>query len=596
MTSPSSLLLLKRDALLRHTAHLPTLIGLLGLCLALALGFWQKNDLELRAEAEFRHRMLSLTVEVERRLQQPIYGLNGLKADTAAQQKILSRADFRAHVGARDLPKEFPGVLGFGFIQRVQRADLGAFEAAERADGAPQFVVHTQGDEVHDDLYVIKLIKSSGLNVGALGLDIGSEGVRRAAVQRAVDTGKPTLTAAITLIQDVKQTPGMLLFVPVYKNGLQPANTQERRASLLGLLYAPIVLAELLNPMPNFADKQITFELIDDAGPQGPILLFDASRDTAQLANPLAAPTRARFSQSQPLWILGRALTFRVSSTPQFDASIDDTSPWLTLAGGALLSVLLALLLRQQMTGRRRAEDMAESMTRTLRRDEARARDFSLCASDWCWETDAQHRYSYLSDNFEQAYGMSKQQLLGTNPKDIPGFTALNPSEVVQLQRDQREARRPFRNFEFQVQSSTKDAVWMTVSGRPFFDGQGQFLGYRGVASSITTRKKIEKERSDLAQVLQDKNVELDKARILAEKGNQAKSDFLSHMSHELRTPLNAILGFSQILESDEPPLLPAQQQSLDQISKAGWSLLSLIDEILERVSAESGQKSAQGS
>jgi PAS domain S-box-containing protein len=191
---------------------------------------------------------------------------------------------------------------------------------------------------------------------------------------------------------------------------------------------------------------------------------------------------------------------------------------------------------------------------------------------------------------------MSKQQLLGTNPKDIPGFTALNPSEVVQLQRDQREARRPFSNFEFQVQSSTEDAVWMTVSGQPFFDGQGQFLGYRGVASSITTRKIIEKERSDLALTLHQKNTELDKARILAEKGNQAKSDFLSHMSHELRTPLNAILGFSQMLESDDPPLSPAQQQSLDQISKAGWSLLSLIDEILERVSAESGQKSAQGS
>ena len=593
MTSPSTLLSLKRDAFLRHYTQLPTLIGLLGLCLAAAIDFWQKDDLDQRAKADFLHHSARVAAEVDRRLQLPIYGLNGLAGAIAAKQKSLSRAEFRAYMGARDLPKEFPGIRGFGFIQHVQRAELGAFVAAERADGAPDFAVRTLEPEVHDDLYVIKLIEALGRNEGALGLDIGSEGVRRAAAQRAVDTGKPTLTAAIALVQDAKPSPGMLLLVPVYKNGLQPGNTQERRASLLGLLYAPIVLKELFDAMPYVVDQQLDFDLTDDAGPRGAILLFDSKHETSQLGNPLAAPTGRRFSQSQSFLLLGRALTLRIHSTPQFDASLDTLSPWLTWAGGTLMSVLLALLLRQQITGRRRAEVMAESITQTLRRDEERARDFSLCASDWCWETDAQHRYSYLSDNFEQAYGMSKQQLLGTNPRDIPGFGALNALEVVRVQREQREAHLPFSNFEFQVQSNNDDAAWMTVSGRPCFDAQGQFLGYRGVASSITARKKIEKERSDLAQALQLKNLELDKALLVAERGNQAKSAFLSQMNHELRTPLNAILGFSQMLESDEPPLLPAQQQNLDQISKAGWYLLSLIDEILNRVSAESGEKSA---
>jgi PAS domain S-box-containing protein len=595
MTSPSALLLLKREALMRHTTHLSTLIGLLGLCLSVAVGLWQKSDHEQRAEAEFQHRSTRIAAQVEQRLQLPIYGLNGLRGAIAAQQKMLSRTEFRAYVGARDLPKEFPGIRGFGFIAHVQRADLGAFVAAERADGAPQFSIRTLGDETHDDLYVVKLIESSGLNAGALGLDIGSEGVRRAAVQRAVDTGKPTLTAALALVQNTKQSPGMLLFVPVYKNGPQPTNAQERRASLLGLLYAPIVMSELLNTMPDVTEKQITFDLIDDAGPQGATLLFDASHETSQLANPLAAPLGARFSQNQSFWMLGRALTLRVSSTPQFDASIDHVTPWLTLAGGALTSLLLALLLRQQMTGRRRAELMAESMTRTLRRDEERAHDFSLCASDWFWETDAKHRFSYFSENFEQAYGLSPKQLLGNHPKDIPGLGALNSPEIMQAHFAQREARMIFRDFEFQVLTNAGLVVWVMVSGRPHLDAQGHFAGYRGVGIPIDKRKKLEIERADLTLALQDRNTELDKARILAEQGNQAKSDFLSHMSHELRTPLNAILGFSQMLESDEPPLSPAQQQSLDQISKAGWSLLSLIDEILERVAAESGQQSAQG-
>jgi PAS domain S-box-containing protein len=94
-----------------------------------------------------------------------------------------------------------------------------------------------------------------------------------------------------------------------------------------------------------------------------------------------------------------------------------------------------------------------------------------------------------------------------------------------------------------------------------------------------------------LAQVaLHDKNVELNSARIFAEKANQAKSEFLSSMSHELRTPLNAILGFTQLMESATPaPSLP-QKRNIDQILKAGWYLLELINQILDLALIESGK------
>ena len=75
-----------------------------------------------------------------------------------------------------------------------------------------------------------------------------------------------------------------------------------------------------------------------------------------------------------------------------------------------------------------------------------------------------------------------------------------------------------------------------------------------------------------------------------AEKANRAKSDFLSSMSHELRTPLNAILGFAQLMESGSPAPTPTQKRSLDQILKAGWYLLELINEILDLALIESGK------
>jgi PAS domain S-box-containing protein len=113
---------------------------------------------------------------------------------------------------------------------------------------------------------------------------------------------------------------------------------------------------------------------------------------------------------------------------------------------------------------------------------------------------------------------------------------------------------------------------------------------FTGMLRDNTARKRVEAERALLDQALQDKNVELEKARLVAEKANVAKSDFLSSMSHELRTPLNAILGFTQLMESGSPPPTPSQKKNLDQILKAGWYLLELINEILDLALIESGK------
>jgi signal transduction histidine kinase/CheY-like chemotaxis protein len=106
----------------------------------------------------------------------------------------------------------------------------------------------------------------------------------------------------------------------------------------------------------------------------------------------------------------------------------------------------------------------------------------------------------------------------------------------------------------------------------------------------ITERKLVEAERARLYEELQRKSSELELAKVLAEKANLAKSEFLSSMSHELRTPLGAILGFAQLIESGVQPPTPNQKRNVDQILKAGWYLLELINEILDLAHIESGK------
>lgn len=128
------------------------------------------------------------------------------------------------------------------------------------------------------------------------------------------------------------------------------------------------------------------------------------------------------------------------------------------------------------------------------------------------------------------------------------------------------------------------------VSVTALRDEKDVIIGYLLIGTDNTVRKQIEAEREQLDQALQDRNAEMEAAKSLAEKANLAKSDFLSNMSHELRTPLNAILGFTQLLESGTPAPTPAQQRNLEQILKAGWYLLELINEILDLALIESGK------
>jgi PAS domain S-box-containing protein len=99
-------------------------------------------------------------------------------------------------------------------------------------------------------------------------------------------------------------------------------------------------------------------------------------------------------------------------------------------------------------------------------------------------------------------------------------------------------------------------------------------------------------ERVRLGKLLQARNSELERARSMAETANRAKSDFLSNMSHELRTPLGTILGYAQLLGSGTPAPSPSQKRNIDQIVKAGWYLLELVNEVLDLATIESGKLS----
>ena len=130
------------------------------------------------------------------------------------------------------------------------------------------------------------------------------------------------------------------------------------------------------------------------------------------------------------------------------------------------------------------------------------------------------------------------------------------------------------------------------VSVTALRDAENAIIGYLLIGTDNTARKRVDAERERLDQVLRETNLELQDAKVVAERANLAKSDFLSNMSHELRSPLNAILGFAQLMDSGSPLPTAGQKDNIDQILQAGWYLLELINEILDLSLIESGNLS----
>jgi PAS domain S-box-containing protein len=231
-------------------------------------------------------------------------------------------------------------------------------------------------------------------------------------------------------------------------------------------------------------------------------------------------------------------------------------------------------------TARKEIEADQKQLAQRLRDQQFYTRSLFESNIDALMTTDPSGIITDVNKQMEALSGSTRDELIGAPFKSC--FTDPEQAEAsIKLVLSEKKVT----DYELTARARDGKETVVSYNATTFYDRDRRLQGVFAAARDVTERKRLD-------QVLQEKNVELENARSVAEKANRSKSEFLSSMSHELRSPLNAILGFAQLMETGSPLPTPVQKASIEQILKAGWYLLELINEILDLALIESGRLS----
>jgi len=138
--------------------------------------------------------------------------------------------------------------------------------------------------------------------------------------------------------------------------------------------------------------------------------------------------------------------------------------------------------------------------------------DFAGIASDWFWETDADHRFTYFSPRMEEVTDMRIKDILGRRRDQQ--MTLVGDGQCFKDHLDDLNNHRPFRNLEYRVgRQMAEGHLWLRVSGNPVFGPDGEFLGYRGTGHDVTAEKESIGRLAAMNEALAARNRELDALR-----------------------------------------------------------------------------------
>jgi PAS domain S-box-containing protein len=234
------------------------------------------------------------------------------------------------------------------------------------------------------------------------------------------------------------------------------------------------------------------------------------------------------------------------------------------------------LLIGTDNTARKHVEAEQQQLDQRLRDQQFYTRSLIESNIDALMTTDPAGVITDVNKQMEALTGSTRDELIGA-----PFKNCFTDPERAQAGIKQVLSHSKVTDYELTARARDGKETVVSYNATTFHDRDRKLQGVFAAARDVTERKRLEHRQRQT-------NVELERAKAVAEKANLAKSDFLSSMSHEIRTPMNAILGMADLLWESE--LSGEQREYVGAFRRAGTNLLTLINAILDLSRIESGK------
>lgn len=473
----------------------------------IAWHFTQKN-IENKAHTRFDRRVARASRAIEGRIQTYTDILLSMRGLFAVNQNI-TRADWRRYIESLQLQKRYPGIYDLIFVRYVPKSERAEFERQVRNDtsidpkGYPEFSIHPEGDR--PEYFPIEFTEPFSSISVHFGFDIGSEPVRRQALEQARDTGHPVSTGRIILVGT--EEVGFSIRVPVYRNGMPQTTVEEKRRALIGFVASAFTMKDLMQEvLGGHSRLDFQFEIFDGGTEKAtdPLPLLTKERllyDSKDILDANTGNNPPRYTQIASLDIAGRHWHIYFSTHASFLSEIEETLPSLILFGGATFSLLLSYITWSTTTAHRRAIDLAESMTADLRESEERFRAIFDRAPSGIGVVDLEGRFIQVNQSYAVLLGYTRDELQGrtfqemTHPDDLTASMTVR-EELVAGKADKHRFEKRYIRKDGRI-------VWGDITVSQIQDPSGKPKYFVAVVDDITERKEMEEALRETNHTLQ---------------------------------------------------------------------------------------------
>jgi diguanylate cyclase (GGDEF)-like protein/PAS domain S-box-containing protein len=487
----------------------------IGAALSAAAAVLVAGQLEREARLKFESAVSDAKATIDSRIKAHADVVLGVRSLFIADNSV-SRVEFKRYIDSLDLNRRYAGIQVIHYSRRITAAGRPAFEAMVRGDtsvdprGYPDFAIKPAGIR---PMYVEPMAG----NERALGLDLGGDAVRLAALERTRDSGQITASGTIALALDPKRHPGFAMRLALYQREMPLVTVAQRGEAFTGVVSASFIVIDLMRGVLSEPFLQKVHVRIHDAGflgnpsgrapPAAENLLFDSDRLRGREPAPqglweAAVPSLRSVSD---LEVGGRRWNLYFSARQGFGDAFDRWLPWVVLAGGITMSLLLFGLIRSLATTGSRAVELADRITKDLRRSEASLAEAQRMTQQliealpnpiYFKGTDG--RYLGVNRAWEAYFGTPRDAFLGKTVHDLyPG----NPEIADRLRAmDQVLWDRPGTQiYETAIRTPDgqhHDAIYYKAT---FTRAGGGVAGLIGTIVDITERKQAEERVRHLA-------------------------------------------------------------------------------------------------